>query len=88
MISFKAKPRKFDFTSKLGGKEVKAVAVFLIYSLELAISFALLGGLAGLGLQLHEGRWRDAIIHTVVACTCILALATVGYYAKQWLGNG
>jgi hypothetical protein len=61
-------------------------STLLTRSLELALHFAILGGLADIALQLHNGRSHEAIIHTVIASLCILVIAAASYVAKKLLG--
>lgn len=62
-------------------------AAVLARSLELALHFAVLGGLADIALQLHYGRLHEAVIHTVVASVCIVVLAGAAHLAKKFLGK-
>lgn len=63
------------------------VTVLLKRSLELALHFAILGGLADLALQLHEGQVDEAIFHAVIVSLCIILLAAAAYVAKKLLGK-
>lgn len=63
------------------------VALLLPRVLEIALHFAILGGLADVALQLHDGRLREAIIHAVIASICIVVLAGASYIAKRLLGK-
>ena len=61
--------------------------VLFARSLELALHFAVLGGLADVALQLHDGRVNEAIAHAAVASACIIALAATSHIAKRFLGK-
>jgi chromate transport protein ChrA len=61
--------------------------VLLTRSLELALRFVIMSGLAGLALQLQHGRLHDAILHTVVASVCIVLLAAASHVAKKLLSK-
>jgi hypothetical protein len=56
-------------------------------SLELAVDFAIFGGLADLALQLHKGQTPEAVGHTMIAGLCIVLLAAARYVAKKLLGK-
>jgi hypothetical protein len=56
-------------------------------SLELALHFAVLGGLFDVGVQLHHGRWAGAMVHAGIAAGCVIALACAAHVAKRLLGN-
>jgi hypothetical protein len=62
-------------------------AVLLARSLELALHFAIIGGLADVALQLHNGRLQEAILHTVIASLCVVLLAVASYVAKKLLSK-
>lgn len=62
-------------------------AALLARSLELALHFAVLGGLADIALQLHYGRLREAVVHAVIASGCVVILAGASYVAKKLLGK-
>lgn len=55
--------------------------------LEIALHFAILGGLADVALQLHGGQVREAITHAVIASICIVVFAGASYVAKNILGK-
>ena len=63
------------------------VATLLTRSLELALDFAIIGGLADVALQLHNGQSHIAIFHTVIASLCVILLAAASYVAKKLLGK-
>jgi len=55
--------------------------------LELALHFAILGGLADVALQLHQGNGAEAVIHAVVVAIAIIIFAWAGKVAKKLLGD-
>jgi len=57
----------------------------ILRSLELALHFALLGGLTDVALQLHQGRLYEAIIHAAIVALAIILLAWAGKIAKKFL---
>jgi hypothetical protein len=63
------------------------VTLLMARILEIALQFAILGGLADVALLLHEGRLHEAITHAVIASVCIIVLAGAGYLAKFILGK-
>jgi hypothetical protein len=63
------------------------VTTLLTRGLELALHFAIIGGLADIALQLHNGRSQEAILHSVIAGLCIIVIAAASYVAKKLLSN-
>lgn len=63
------------------------MGILLTRSLELALEFALIGGLADVAVQLHNGRLHEAIFHAVIASLCVVLLAAASYLAKKLLGK-
>ena len=59
----------------------------VILTLQFLLHFAILGALADLALQLHDGQSKTALVHAGIACLCILALACAYYFAKKLLGD-
>lgn len=56
---------------------------FVKSAIEIAVHFAILGGLANLSMLLHQGQLVHGIIQTLVICACILLFAGVFYIAKK-----
>jgi hypothetical protein len=63
------------------------VALLSARILELALHFAVLGGLADVALQLHHGHVREAILHAAIASICIVVLAGASYLAKKLISK-
>ena len=56
-------------------------------SLELALHFAILGGLTDVALQLHQGNEAGAVVHAMVVAVAIIVFAWAGKVAKKILGD-
>jgi hypothetical protein len=63
------------------------LAVLLTRSLELALHFAIIGGLADVAVQLHNGQSENAIKHALIAALCVVLLAMAIHVAKKLLGK-